>query len=83
MAQSSMPNSDDVTDTVARLRAQVETLMNERVTPALADAASRAESTLSAMRGQADTMSGYVKDQPLPAVLIAAVVGFLAGRVLR
>ncbi len=83
MEQSPSSSAADATDAVARLRAQVETLMNERVTPALADVASRAESTLCAMRGQAETMSGYVKDQPLPAVLIAAVVGFLAGRVLR
>ncbi|HEY5301516.1 MAG TPA: hypothetical protein VIJ55_14195 [Acetobacteraceae bacterium] len=76
-------NADDATDQVAHLRAQVEALMNERVTPALADAASRAESALCAMRGQADTVSGYVKDQPLPAVLAAAVVGFIAGRVFR
>ncbi|MEO9190608.1 MAG: hypothetical protein ABI224_11530 [Acetobacteraceae bacterium] len=83
MADSLSSNADDATDQVARLRAQVEALMNERVTPALADAASRAGNTLCAMRGQAETVSGYVKDQPLPAVLIAAVVGFLAGRVLR
>ena len=78
------PNADDATDdAVAHLRAQVESLMNDRVTPALANAASRAESTLCAVRGQAETVSGYVKDQPLAAVLIAAAVGFLASRVLR
>lgn len=76
-------NAADATDQVAHLRAQVEALMNDRVTPALADVASRAEDALCAMRGQAETVSGYVKDQPLPAVLVAAVVGFLAGRVLR
>ncbi len=77
------PNADDATDTVAHLRAKVESLMNDRVTPALANAASRAESTLCAVRGQAETVSGYMKDQPLAAVLIAAVIGFFAGRVLR
>ncbi|MEO8714012.1 MAG: hypothetical protein ABI369_03270 [Acetobacteraceae bacterium] len=81
MAQPS-PIADDVTAQVARLRAQVETLMNERVTPALADAAERAGSTLSTMRGQAETMSGYVRDQPIQAVLIAAGIGFVIGRVL-
>lgn len=77
------PNIDDATDAVAHLRAQVESLMNDRVTPALANAASRAESTLCAVRGQAETVSGFVKDQPLAAVLIAGAVGFLASRVLR
>lgn len=83
MAEEPMPNSDDTTAQVAKLRAQVETLMKERVTPALADAADRAENAMGAVRGQADAMSGRVKDQPITAVLIAAAVGFFVGRVLR
>lgn len=77
-----LPQSESSTDPVAHLRSQVETLMNERVTPALADAAGRAESTLCAVRGQAETVSGYVRDQPLQGVLIAAAIGFVIGRVL-
>jgi ElaB/YqjD/DUF883 family membrane-anchored ribosome-binding protein len=83
MEGSSTPNADDTTDQVARLRVQVETLMNERVTPVLADAAERAESTLCSMRGQVETISEYVREQPLPAVLVAGAIGFFAGRVLR
>lgn len=81
MAQ--LPNAENTTDAVAHLRAQVESLMNDRVTPALANAASRAEGTLCAVRGQAETVAGFVKEQPLPAVLIAAAIGFFASRVLR
>jgi ElaB/YqjD/DUF883 family membrane-anchored ribosome-binding protein len=83
MAGKSMPNADDVTEQVAKLRAQVEALMRERVTPALADAAGRAETAMGAARHQAEAVSGRVKEQPIVAVLIAAAIGFLAARVLR
>ena len=83
MAGKSMPKADDVTEQVAKLRAQVEALMRERVTPALADATGRAETALGAARHQAEAVSGRVKEQPFVAVLVAAAIGFLAARVLR
>ncbi len=83
MAGKSMPNAEDVTEQVAKLRAQVETLMRERVTPALADAAGRAESAMGAARHQAEAVSGRVRQQPIMAVLVAGAIGFLAARVLR
>jgi ElaB/YqjD/DUF883 family membrane-anchored ribosome-binding protein len=83
MAGKAMPNAEDMTEQVAKLRAQVETLMRERVTPALADAAGRAESAMGAARHQAEAVSGRVKQQPIMAVLVAAAIGFLAARVLR
>ncbi|HET7883962.1 MAG TPA: hypothetical protein VFL55_23955 [Acetobacteraceae bacterium] len=77
----------DATAQIARLREQVEALMKDRVTPALADAAGRAERALhdaaDTMRGQAESVSGKVREQPLIAVLIAAGVGFLLGRAMR
>ncbi len=83
MAEQPTPSAQDATEQVAKLREQVEMLMRERVTPALADAASRAESALDAMRHQTEAMSGRVKDQPILAVVIALGIGFLAGRVLH
>ncbi|MBV8703196.1 MAG: hypothetical protein JO118_05750 [Acetobacteraceae bacterium] len=83
MAGKSMPKADDVAEQVARLRAQVEALMQERVTPVLADAASRAETAIGSARHQAEAVSGRVKEQPFVAVLVAAAIGFLAARVLR
>jgi ElaB/YqjD/DUF883 family membrane-anchored ribosome-binding protein len=78
---------EDATDQIARLRSQVEALMNERVTPVVADAAGRAESVLhdaaTAVRGQADAVSGKVREQPLLSVLIAAAVGYVLGRATR
>ena len=82
-----MANSEDTHAQIARLREQVEALMRDRVTPALADAAGRAESAVygaaDTVRGQAEMVSGKVREQPLTAVLIAAAIGYLFGRVTR
>jgi hypothetical protein len=79
--------SDDPTVQIAHLRAQVEALMKERVTPAVTEMAGRAERALNSaagvVRGQAATVSGRVRDQPLIAVLLAAGIGYLLGRALR
>lgn len=83
MAQEDMPNTGGSTAQVAKLREQVETLMNERVTPVLAGAADRAEDAMCAVRGQAEAVSEQVKGQPLAAMLIATAIGFLVGRVIR
>ncbi len=78
---------EDTTAQIARLRAQVEALMKDRVTPAVADAAGRAEAAVygaaDTMREQAEAVSGKVREQPLLAILIAAGVGYALGRVLR
>lgn len=78
---------DDATAQIARLREQVEALMKERVTPAVADFAGRAEQAVygatSAARDHAETVSGRVRDQPLTALLIAVAVGFVIGRTTR
>ena len=78
---------EDATAQIARLREQVETLMKERVTPVLADAAGRAENAVygaaGAVREQADALSGRVRDQPMVAILVAAAVGFVLGRAMR
>ena len=82
-----MNKAEDATAQIARLREQVETLMKDRVTPVVADAAGRAESAIhdaaSAVRGQAEAVSGKVREQPLLAVLIAAAVGYVLGRATR
>jgi ElaB/YqjD/DUF883 family membrane-anchored ribosome-binding protein len=72
---------------IARLREQVESLMKDRVTPAVADAAGRAEAAVynaaDTVRGQAEAVSGRVREQPLIALLIAAGVGYILGRFIR
>ncbi len=78
---------DDAQAQIARLREQVEALMKDRITPAVADFAGRAESAVhtasGAVRDQAQAGSGRVKDQPLMAIVIAAAVGWIIGRVMR
>ena len=78
---------EDATAQIARLREQVEALMKERVTPALAEVAGRAETAMygaaGAVRDQAEMVSGRVREAPLTAVLIAATIGFVLGRAMR
>jgi ElaB/YqjD/DUF883 family membrane-anchored ribosome-binding protein len=79
--------ADDAISQIARLRDQVETLMRDKVTPAVGDAATRAQAAAGdaadLMRDRADALGGAVRQQPLAAILIAAVVGFLLGRIGR
>jgi ElaB/YqjD/DUF883 family membrane-anchored ribosome-binding protein len=78
---------EDAQAQIARLREQVEALMKDRVTPAVADFAGRAESAVHSasgvVRDQAQAVSGRVKDQPLIAIILAAAVGWVIGRVMR
>ena len=78
---------DDAHAQIARLREQVEALMKDRVSPAVAEFAGRAESAVhtasGAVRDQAQAVSGRVKEQPLMAVMIAAAVGWIIGRAMR
>ena len=79
---------DDAQAQIVRLREQVEALMKDRVTPAVADYAGRAEMRLQhrqrcrARPGQAWSPAGS-RMQPLIAIMIAAAAGWLIGRVMR
>jgi len=78
---------EDAQAQIARLREQVEALMKDRITPAVAEFAGRAEdavhSASGVVRDQAQAMSGRVKEQPLVAIVIAAAVGWVFGRMMR
>jgi ElaB/YqjD/DUF883 family membrane-anchored ribosome-binding protein len=86
-AEDAKGKMEDATAQIARLREQVESLMKERVTPALAEAAGRAETAVYGAAGvvkdQAEAVSGRVREQPLLAILIAAGLVFVLGRVMR
>lgn len=79
--------TDDAKAQIAQLRKQVESLMSDRVTPALSDAAGRAETAarqgMDYTRDQAEAISERVRDQPLIALVIAAAAGYVAGRLFR
>ncbi|HEY4252783.1 MAG TPA: hypothetical protein VGM87_16345 [Roseomonas sp.] len=72
---------------IAALRAKVEQLMTERITPALASAADRAEhaaeSTIAGIRDQANRLSGQVQEKPIAALGLAALAGFVAALLIR
>ena len=61
--------------------------MKDRITPAVAEVAGRAETAMYGAAGvvsdQAEAMSGRVRDQPLVAILVAAGIGFVLGRAMR
>lgn len=77
----------DAREQITQLRRQVEQLMSERVTPALSDAAQRAQEAArnasEIAREQAEAMSSRVREQPILAILIAAATGYLIGRLFR
>ena len=78
---------DDAQAQIERLREQVDALMKDRITPAVADFAGKAESMLGGARDtarhQADALAGRVRQQPLIAIGIAALVGWIIGRASR
>jgi ElaB/YqjD/DUF883 family membrane-anchored ribosome-binding protein len=86
-ADSFSEKADDAQEQIAELRQQVEQLMRERVTPALADAAQRAETAVRNVTEialeQVEAISSRVREQPITALLIAAATGYLIGRVSR
>jgi ElaB/YqjD/DUF883 family membrane-anchored ribosome-binding protein len=79
--------TDDAMSQIARLREQVETLMRDTVRPAVGEAAERAEAVAheaaDALRGRADALAGVIREQPLTAICIAAILGFVLGRAGR
>ena len=81
---------DDIHAQIAQLRAQVETLMQDRGAPATEDAAMHAGTAIcgccsccKAVRQHATEFCDLIRGQPLLAVLICAGVGFVLGRALR
>lgn len=82
-----MDTHGDTTAQIAHLRDQVESLMKDRVTPAVTDMAGRAETMLNSaagmVRDQTQTLTGHVRDQPLISVLLAAGIGYLLGRTVH
>ncbi len=79
--------AQDAKEQIAQLRDQVQTLMSERVTPALANAAGQAEDYARQAKGiyddQSEALSERVRESPIVAVLIASGIGYLLGRIVR
>ena len=79
--------AQDAKEQIAQLRAQVQTLMAERVTPAISNAAETAEGYARQARDlasdQTEMLSDHVRESPIVAILIAAGAGYLLGRIAR
>ncbi len=78
---------DDAQAQIAALRKQVNQLVGEHVTPALSDAADRAQSVAKQARDytsdQADNVAEQVRGRPLIAIAVAGAVGYVLGRFVR
>lgn len=72
---------------IASLRAKVEALMAERVSPALSGIAERAETlahdATETVKRQSDSLAGAVRSQPFAAVGAAALAGIAIGLLIR
>jgi ElaB/YqjD/DUF883 family membrane-anchored ribosome-binding protein len=72
---------------IAALRAKVEALMADRVTPAIAGVAGQAEelatSAAAMARRQSDSLASTVRAQPFAAIATAAVAGLAIGLLMR
>jgi ElaB/YqjD/DUF883 family membrane-anchored ribosome-binding protein len=79
--------SEDVQAELARLRAQLDSLLEDRVSPALAEAAAQAQDMAGEARDQiaeqAAALARTVRDRPLASLAIAAGVGFVLARLLE
>lgn len=85
---------NDAKEQIAQLRDQVQSLMSERVAPALANAADTAQKYMGQAKeyvdqaqdiysDQSEALSERVRESPIVAILIAAGVGYLLGRIAR
>ena len=87
MSTTDSARTDDPMNQIARLREQVETLLREKVCPAIDNAADHLEASAHdasiLLRDKAEVLSGAVRTQPLTAILIAAAAGFILGRACR
>jgi len=79
--------AQDAKEQIAQLREQVQSLMNDRVAPALSNAAGEAKDyarkAYDSASDQTEILSEKVRDQPVVALLVAVAAGYLLGRIAR
>ncbi|EHM03233.1 hypothetical protein HMPREF9946_00321 [Acetobacteraceae bacterium AT-5844] len=77
---------EPVEERIADLRRKVETLMEERVTPAVSRAAGRAQDFAGQIghtaQKEADTVATLVRERPFTSILLAAGLGYIFARLL-
>lgn len=79
--------ADDAHEELRALRAKVESLMEDRVTPAVARVAGQAEDAAlyaqDAIRERAERLSDTVRAQPFTALGAAALAGFVLALIIK
>lgn len=87
MATQIEPTEKDIRSQLDELRAQIAGLLDEKVAPKLAEARDEAESVARQARDaascQAAALGREIRDRPFTAVLVAAAIGALIGRLSR
>ena len=87
MSSSSNPYGNDAQAEIAALREKVDALMQNRVGPAVSALADEAQAAAQAardtVRNQVDRLSDSVRAQPLTALGVAALAGFVLASLMR
>lgn len=92
MSKTDVKNSVDnaaksAQEQIDSLKDQLEQLLRDRINPALLDVAGRADHAVANAREikdiQLHNAEARVRARPLAAVLISAVIGFIAGRISK
>lgn len=78
---------DSAHEEIKSLKKQVEELLNDRVTPAIVNAADKADQVVHNTKEMTDHQMQHVSDKvqskPLMAIVLSIVIGYLLGRVIR
>lgn len=81
------PYTADTNAELAQLRDKIETLMRDRVTPAIGAVADQAEAAARGatdqVRQQADRLSSAIQEKPLTSVGLAMLAGFVLASICR
>ena len=87
MSDNANHGAQDANEQIAQLREQVQNLMADRVAPAISQAADTAQHYASQARDgyeeQSAALSERVREAPVVAILIAAGLGYVVGRIAR
>ncbi len=87
MSDKASNGSQDPNEQIAQLRDQVQSLMNDRVAPALSQAADTAQQYASQARDvyqdQSEALSERIRESPIVAIMLATGLGYILGRVAR
>ncbi len=87
MSDNTNHGPQDASEQIAQLREQVQSLINDRVAPALSQAADTAQHYASQARDmvedQSEALSERVREAPIVAILVATGLGYIIGRIAR